>query len=99
MSLKNKASIDLSQSEINLILRLMEEGLMIGEEGLVKELENVLKMNNNKLVNLQLAQLYCKYNHSTWAKDILEQYILNGGKVEIEMINLLNLIKVNQWNE
>ena len=72
---------------------------MIGEEGLVKELENVLKMNNNKLVNLQLAQLYCKYNHSTWAKDILEQYILNGGKVDREMINLLNLIKVNQWNE
>ena len=97
--LKNKVSIEVSQSEINLILRLMEEGLMIGEEGLVKELENVLKMNNNKLVNLQLAQLYCKYNHSTWAKDILEQYILNGGKVEIEMINLLNLIKVNQWNE
>ncbi|MBP3909032.1 MAG: glycosyltransferase [Turicibacter sp.] len=99
MYLENKAQIKLSQGEINLILRLIEECLIIDKQELVKQLEAILISEANKVTNRQLAQLYCQHDHPTWAKTMIEEYILSGGKIDTEMMNLLNRIKINQWNE
>ena len=44
-------------------------------------------------------QLYCKYHHNKWAKTVIENYILNGGGLDDDMINILSRIRINEVTE
>lgn len=97
--LDRKSEINLSEKEIHLILRLIEECLIISQKELLKQLEGILLYEMKASICLQLAQLYVKHNQSTRAKTMLEQYILSGGKIDTDIISLLNKIKISEFNE
>ena len=97
--LDEKGEYTLSQDEISIIFRLIEECLIIHQENLSSDLASLLEVHLDKALTLKLAQLYCKYHHNKWAKTVIENYILNGGGLDDDMINILSRIRINEVTE
>lgn len=94
---ENKDSF--SNVEWNVVIRLMEEMLMLADETLIETFTHALTPVVDHQQLLQLSKIFSKHNRTQLATEILKDYVLKGGEIDGEYTQLLNAIQIDKLNE